>query len=199
MTYVRRAAIAACAVACFACFPAAAQPVAPLVVGETSAAQNILRAGTEINLVTRTELNSRRNRAGDRFELEVSEPVTLNGQIVIPAGSIATGEVTRRRGRGMWGRRGILQTRLLYVRVGDQNIRITGQAGDRGRAGTAGVVASLVVIPVAGFFVTGTSAVIPAGTQTVGYLESDLPVQFTGPVAPAALVVPVAAPQAPQQ
>ncbi|HEY0013605.1 MAG TPA: hypothetical protein VGB79_12235 [Allosphingosinicella sp.] len=171
--------------------PAAAQPsAAPLVVGAAPAA-NVLRAGTEIKMVTRGELNSRRSRVGDRFELEVSEDVTMNGQTVIPAGSVATGEVTRRRGKGMWGKSGILETRLLNVRVGDQTIRITGQAGDRGRAGTAGVVAAVVALPIAGFFVTGTSAVIAPGTATVGYLESDLPVHFVGDVRPAGLVVPV--------
>jgi len=174
--------------------PASAQQsTAPLVVGAAPASANVLRAGTEIKMVTRGELNSRRSRVGERFELEVSEDVTMNGQVVIPAGSVATGEVTRRRGKGMWGRSGILETRLLHVRVGDQNIRITGQAGDRGRAGTAGVVAAVVAMPIAGFFVTGTSAVIASGTDTVGYLEADLPVHFSAEVRPAGLVVPVVA------
>jgi hypothetical protein len=181
-----------CAVAAFSPpAPAAAQQsAAPLVVG-AAPARNVLLAGTEIKMATRSELNSRRSRVGDRFELEVSEDVTMNGQVVIPAGSVATGEVTRRRGKGMWGKSGILETRLLHVRVGDQNIRITGQAGDRGRAGTAGVVAAVVALPIAGFFVTGTSAVIPARSATVGYLESDLPIHFAGEVRPAGLVVPV--------
>ena len=96
----------------------------------------------------------------------------------------------------MWGRRGILETRLLYVRVGDQQIRLNGAAGDRGRAGTAGVVASIVVIPVVGFFVTGTSAVLPSGTATVGFTEEDVPVVFAGSVTPTPLVVS-AAPLAP--
>jgi len=155
---------------------------APLVVGTSEQPSNLLRAGTEVNLRTRTELNSRTTRTGQRFDLEVSDPVTLNGQIVIPAGSIAVGEVTRVRRKGMWGRRGILETRLLYVRVGDHQIRLNGAAGDRGRAGTAGVVASIVVIPVVGFFVTGTSAVLPSGTSTVGFTEEDVPVVFAGPV-----------------
>jgi hypothetical protein len=190
----------------FTAVPAAAQQsAAPLVVGAAPEAANVLRAGTEIKMVTRGELNSRRSRVGERFELEVSEDVTLNGQIVIPAGSVATGEVTRRRGKGMWGRSGILETRLLHVRVGDQNIRITGQAGDRGKAGTAGVVAAVVALPIAGFFVTGTSAVIAPGSATIGYLEADLPVHFSGEMRPAALVVPAApaaaepAPVQPQQ
>ncbi|MGE5563773.1 MAG: hypothetical protein ACM3ZV_10790 [Bacillota bacterium] len=64
------------------------------------------------------------------------------------------------------------------VELGDQRIRITGAAGDHGKTGTAGVVASLAVVPVAGFFVTGTSAVIPPRTQTVATLDEDVPVQF---------------------
>ena len=125
---------------------------------------------------------------------QVAEDVTLNGQVVIPAGTVAVGEVTRQRNRGMWGRRGILETRLLYIRLGDRQIRISGAAGDRGRAGTAGVVGALVVLPVAGFFVTGTSAVIPPGTMTAAYLDEDIPVVFAGPVAPQPLVVPATPP-----
>jgi hypothetical protein len=162
---------------------------APLVVGSATEPSNVLRAGTEVNLRTRTELSSRSTRTGERFELEVADAVTLNGQVVIPAGSLAVGEVTRVRRKGMWGRRGILETRLLYVRVGDHQIRLSGAAGDRGRAGTAGVVASLVVIPVVGFFVTGTSAVLPPGTPTVAYTEEDVPVVFADPVEPRPLVV----------
>jgi hypothetical protein len=197
MTKLSAVAVAAFVTVCVTS-PASAQSSAPLVVGQAAPAQNVLPAGTAINMVTRTELSSRRARAGNRFELEVSEPVMLNGQVVIPAGSIATGEVTRRRDTGMWGRRGILETRLLFVRVSDQQIRITGQAGDRGRAGTAGVIASAVLLPVAGFFVKGSHARIPAGTPTAGYLEADLPVTFSGTVQPVGLVVPVSTPATPQ-
>ena len=189
-----RLALVASAIVVVSSTPAFSQSAAPLVVGQTAAQSNVLRSGTEITMRTRTELTSRSSRVGERFELEVVDPVTLNGQIVIPGGSIATGEVTRVRGKGMWGRRGILETRLVNVRVGDRQIRISGAAGDRGRAGTAGVVASIVVIPVVGFFVTGTSAVIPPGTTTVGYTDEDIPVVFAGPIAPQPLVVPASAP-----
>jgi hypothetical protein len=182
----------------FACEPALAQSSAePVVIGGApQAPSNILRSGTEVHLVTRTELTSQTSRVGERFQLEVTDPVTVNGQVVIPQGAIATGEVTRVQHRGMWGRRGILETRLIAVRVGDRNIRLTGAAGDRGHAGTAGVVAAVVVIPVVGFFVTGTSAVIPPRTPTVAYLDEDVPVVFAGPVTPAPLVVPAAQPVA---
>lgn len=189
-------ALAASSLVAFASSPAVAQSTAaPLVVGDATTPSNVLRSGTEINMRTRTELSSRTNRVGERFELEVTDPVTLNGQVVIPAGSVAVGEVTRVRRKGMWGRRGILETRLVHVRVGDRQIRITGAAGDRGRAGTAGVVASIALVPLAGFFVTGTSAVIAPGTVSVGYTEEDIPVVFAaGSAEPSPLVVPADAP-----
>lgn len=184
-------ALGASAFAMSAYSPVLAQSsAAPLVVGEAGQPSNILRTGTEINMRTRTELSSRTNRVGERFELEVTDPVSLNGQVVIPAGSVATGEITRVRRKGMWGRRGILETRLLHVNVGDRQIRITGAAGDRGRAGTAGVVAAIAFVPIAGFFVTGTSAVIPPGTATAAYTEEDVPVMFASPAVVQPLVVP---------
>lgn len=193
---IASAAFTTCAFAQSGTAPAQAavsQTAAPLVVGQPAAPSNILRSGTEIHMRTRTELSSRSSRVGERFELEVAEPVTLNGQTVIPAGSVAVGEVTRVRKKGMWGRRGILETRLIHVRVGDRQIRISGAAGDRGRAGTAGVVASIALVPIAGFFVTGTSAIIPPQTPTIAYTEEDIPVVFAGPIEPQPLVVPASA------
>ena len=198
MQFIKLAvAASACAAIALGAAPASAQSAPQATI--LPAAGNVLRAGTEINMVTRTELTSRSARVGERFELEVSEDVSLNGQTVIPTGSVAVGEVTRVRRKGMWGRSGRLETRLLYVRVGDQQIRISGAAGDRGRTGTAGVVASVALLPIAGFFVTGTSAVLPPRSPTVGYLDSDLPVVFAAPAAPQALVVPAAPPAAATQ
>lgn len=148
-----------------------------IVVGE-SQPKNMLKRGTELRLETTRELNSNDSKVGDRFDLEVVEDVKLNGRTVIPAGTRAVGEVTVAKHKGMWGKSGKLETRLLYVELGDQRIRITGASGDKGKTGTAGVVASLAVVPVAGFFVTGTSAVIPPRTQAVATLDEDVPVQF---------------------
>jgi hypothetical protein len=149
-----------------------------LVVGK-STPKNVLQRGTEVRLETTRELNSNDAKVGDRFDLEVIEDVKLNGRTVIPAGTRAVGEVTVAKRKGMWGKSGKLETRLLYLEVGDQRIRITGASTDKGKTGTAGVVASLAVVPVAGFFVTGTSAVIPPRTQAVATLDEDVPVSFT--------------------
>jgi hypothetical protein len=159
-----------------------AQPV-PITVAPTQAGP-VLKQGTEIRLVTLTELNSKRNKRGERFDMEVQESVQLDGQTVIPAGTRAVGEITLRKGKGMWGKSGKLEFRPLYVKLGDRQIRISANATrDKGKAGTAGVVAAVVFLPVAGFLVTGTSARIPAQTPVVAQLDEDVPVQFSAEAA----------------
>lgn len=166
------------AAALWAAAPSAALAQAHTLVVGQSTPKNVLKRGTEVRLETVRELNSNDSKVGDRFDLEVVEDVKLGGRTVIPAGTRAVGEVTVAKRKGMWGKSGKLETRLLYLEVGDQRIRITGASTDKGKTGTAGVVASLAVVPVAGFFVTGTSAVIPPRTQTVATLDEDIPVQF---------------------
>lgn len=168
--------------------PADAPAAAP--AGTPTASATHMLTGAEVRMVTRTELSSRTTLLGDRFELEVTDDVAVNGMVMIPRGSVATGEVTRVRKKGGWGRSGILETRLVSVRVGDRQIRLQGAAGDRGRAGTAAVVGAvllspLIVAPFVGFFVTGTSAVVPAQTVTVGYTDEDVPLEFA--VAPGSI------------
>ncbi|MBB4633193.1 hypothetical protein [Sphingosinicella soli] len=133
-------------------------------------------------------------KVGHRFELEVAEAVSVDGQVVIPVGSPAVGEVTSVRNKGMWGKSGHIETRMLYVRANGRQIRLSGSIDDKGVTGTAGVVAAAVLIPVVGFFVTGTSAQIPVGSNITGFVQEDVPVTFPAP-APLAVVVP--APAAP--
>lgn len=149
--------------------PSAAVILAP-------APTNVLRAGTEIPLVTREELTTKKKqvRVGQRVQLEVASNVTSNGLVVVPVGTPAVGEVTEVRNKGMWGKSGYIAVRLLSMRLGDRQIRLSGTFDDKGVTGTGGVVASIALVPLAGFFTTGTSANIPAGSGTKGFLEEDI-------------------------
>jgi hypothetical protein len=177
--------------------PASAQSAQPIMVGKVEAVTSpMLKQGAEIRLVTLTELNSKEKRVGERFDMEVQEAVKLNGQTVIPAGTRAVGEITLRKGKGMWGKSGKLEFRPLYVQLGDRRVNISANATrDKGKAGTAGVVASVALLPLAGFFVTGTSASIPAQTPVTAYLDEDVPVVFAAPAQDKPLVVPASAPR----
>jgi hypothetical protein len=168
-------------------------PQQAMIVGQNG---SVLRIGTPIPVRTRTELTTKNKalRVGQRFEVETAEPVSLNGQVVIPVGTPGVGEVTSVRNKGMWGKSGHFDVRLLSLRVGDRQIRISGIADDKGKAGGGGAaaVSALVFLP-AGFFMTGTSARLPAGTIITASLDEDVPVAFAG-AAPAPLVAVAAAP-----
>ena len=155
----------------------------------------MLRAGTPVVLRMMEEITTKKKaaRVGQRFMMEVAEPVMVNGVAVIPAGTPAWGEITNVRNKGMWGKSGKLDARVLYLRANGRQIRLTGTFDDKGVTGTGGVVASVALVPLAGFFVTGTSAVLPKGGAVGGFIDEDVELAFANAV-PAPLAVPASAP-----
>jgi len=158
--------------------PAAIAPAAPQAVILPSTTESVLRAGAEIPLVMAESIttNGKKLRVGQRVRLTVGSDVRLGTAVVIPAGSPAEAEITDVRNKGMWGKSGRIEARVLNVRVGDRLIRLSGTFDDKGVTGTAGVVAAVALVPIAGFFVTGTSASIPAGAGVKAFLDEDLKV-----------------------
>jgi hypothetical protein len=164
-------------------------PVAPIAAPATTNA--MLRVGTEVPLRLRHMLTTKGKqlRVGHRFQLETSEPVLVNGVTVIPVGTPGVGEITAVRNKGMWGKSGHFAARVLYVTVNGRQIRLTGAFDDKGVAGGIGAVAvSAIVFLPAGFFMTGTSAMLPAGTIVKGFVDEDVPLAMPA-AAQAPLVV----------
>lgn len=165
--------------------PAASPPVATPVYNSA-----VMRTGTEVPLKLSEELTTKgkKLKVGQRFHMEVAENVSLQNQVVIPAGSPAVGEITEVRNKGMWGKSGHLTARIMYVTVNGRQIRLSGGFDDKGVTGTAGVVGALAVVPVAGFFMTGTSAKIPIGFPVAGFVDEDVPLTMAA-AGPAPLAV----------
>jgi hypothetical protein len=171
--------------------PTAALTSAP--IAEIATENAVLRAGTPVALRLLEEITTKNKsaRVGQRFTLEVADAVEVNGVQVIPVGTPAWGEMTGVRNKGMWGKSGKLDARLLYLRVNGRQIRLTGSFDDKGVTGTAGVVGAVAFVPLAGFFTTGTSATFPKGGAINGFIDEDVALAFKQ-VAPAPLQVPAA-------
>ena len=165
--------------------PAVIAPAAPQAVILSSPTESVLRAGTEVPLVMSQSIssNDKSLRAGNQIRLQVANSIMLGGAVVIPAGSPATAEITEVRRKGMWGKSGRIEARVLNVRVGDRLIRLSGTFDDKGVTGTAGVVGAIVFVPIAGFFLTGTSASINAGSGVKAFLDEDLRIAVPAPAA----------------
>jgi hypothetical protein len=176
--------------------PAAAiTPAAPQAVILPTTTESVLRAGAEVPLVMAESIttNGKKLRVGQRVRLTVGSDVRLGSAVVIPAGSPAEAEITDVRNKGMWGKSGRIEARVLNVRVGDRLVRLSGTFDDKGVTGTAGVVAAVALVPIAGFFVTGTSASIAAGSGVKAFLDEDLRIATPAPTAtptPAAAAAP---------
>ena len=94
--------------------------------------------------------------------------------VVIPVGSHAVAEITDVRNKGMWGKSGAIHARMVSVNVNGRDVRMSGTFDSKGETGTAGVVGAIAILPVAGFFMTGTSASMPINMQVTGYLDEDV-------------------------
>lgn len=148
----------------------------PATAAIAPSGDNILRAGTSVSVRLLEELTTERKaaRVGQRFRMEIAEPLMLNGKVVIPSGSPVQGEITEVRNKGMWGKSGHITARVLYATVSGRQVRLSGSFDDKGVTGTAGVVGAIVLVPIAGFFVTGTSAKIPSGSVAGAFLDEDI-------------------------
>ncbi len=179
--------------------------VAPIAAPPSSSA--VLRTGTEVPLKLLEELTTKgkKLRVGQRFRLETAAPVVVQGVAVIPSGSPAVGEITDVRNKGMWGKSGHLGARVLHVTVNGRQIRLSGAFDDKGVAGGIGAAAvSAIVFLPAGFFMTGTSALVPVGAAVKAFVDEDVPLALAAsgpqpltvsvPVTPAAVPAPTSTP-----
>lgn len=159
--------------------PVQAEPVqAVQAIVPQQAPEHFLPANTEIMLSTNEEITTRRNEEGDRFNLSVMHNVMLGDYIVIPSGTRAVGEITWLTGRGMFGKSGKVDVELRYIDLNGRRIPIEGSYRQEGEGNTVATVAGVVLLPVAGLFITGRSGVIPEGRELTARLSQALPVRL---------------------
>ena len=194
--YSLRAALV-CAVA-FVSLPAVGQEVAaPLPVQRAEAqptAAIVLPANTKVQVQMKQEITTKGKSwsEGDRFDMTVIEDVMMNGYVVIPRGSRATGHISWLTDKGMFGKSGKMEIELDYVHAGDRRIPITGSYRQEGEGNTVATVAGVLAAGPFAAVVTGRSGVIPEGRELTAYTKGDLPLAIGTPApapAPRATIV----------
>lgn len=161
-------------------------PAAPVA----SARSMYMPMGTPLTLISRTQVSSKDNKAGERIYFTVAETMSFRGQVVIPAGAVAVGEVARSDGNGYLGKKGKIDINLLYVETPSGPVRLSGGANNQGTSGLIPSVATIVLVSPLGYLIRGTSAHIPPGTPVRAYLAEDLRFAAAAPV-PAVAATPV--------
>lgn len=137
-----------------------------------SRVERVIPEGTQLQVRLREALDTRRNRAGDRFSATLRSPVTVWGSIALPTGTVFQGHVLTASSSGRLKGRAALRLALdsfelerkRYEIDTSSNTRISGRHRKRNWAligGGAGLGAALGAI--AG---GGTGALIGAGAGT---------------------------------
>lgn len=173
------------------CGPAFSQTAPPpaLVARPAQTDSVVLPANTEVTVSTNEELTTKKNAEGDPVYFTVTHDVILKGYVVIPRGSRAVGEITWMTGKGMFGKSGKLEFELRYAEVGNMRVPLTGKFRQEGSGNTVATVGAVVLVPVAGFFVTGKSGSVPRGRELTVYTSQDVPVILPATLPPPQAIV----------
>ena len=139
---------------------------------------------TDLVIELMATLSSETSTAGDRFPIRLVEPVMINGETVIPAGTPGEGEVIHAKAKGGMGAAGELIITARSLDLGSQRIplrslRVNGDGQSRIDTVNAIGVASAATIPLAslvGFFITGGAKTVNEGTIATARTAEDIDV-----------------------
>jgi len=139
----------------------------------------VLKAGTVIPLETMNVIKSDNATVGRTIDLRVTRDVEVDGQTVIPAGSIAKGQVTRSQKAKGLGKAGFLEIQIKSVTAVDgQEVYLAGgnvsEEGDD--KATLAIVLGLFVC-ILFLFMKGKNAEIPPGFSFDSNVASTINIQ----------------------
>lgn len=136
-----------------------------------------LRALTPVLLTIDEPMESDKAAIGQYFKLSLREPLRLNDNLVIPAGTTGSGQVVHAAKSRAMGKAGemVLAARFLDfqgTRIPLRSLRYgAGQGKDN--VGTAAIV-GFAVSPLITPFITGGEVRIPAGTEVWARVAADV-------------------------
>lgn len=125
-----------------------------------------LKAGTPVILELISGIQSNKAKSGQMVDFKVTSDVKANGVVVIPAGSIAKGQVIDSQKNGIFGQPGELRVAIKSVTAIDGSI-IPLMASEFNEEGKDKLVVSIVggFLCLFPFLMKGGKAEMPAGTQ----------------------------------
>ncbi|HEX9963558.1 MAG TPA: hypothetical protein VGB04_01075 [Allosphingosinicella sp.] len=153
----------------------ATQAEAPL------AAEVVLPANSEVVLTMNSTVSSKSHRLGEKFSLTVAQDVKANGMTVIPRGTRAVAQITRRTGKGGFGKSGKMDFTFRYIDLNGVQIPIEGRHHQAGEGRTGATVGAVVAAGlVGGMLVKGKSAKIEEGREFTARTIDSIPVTEAG-------------------
>jgi hypothetical protein len=152
----------------------AADPVAA-AAGQTAASGSArlytVAADTELVFEMGATMTSKDNQRGDRFPLRLAEPLRIDGQLVIPAGTPAMGEVVHADRARAGGQAGELVLAARYLEWDGRQLALKSFRAGVGKDRSKSAMGVAIVASVAGFLVRGGQMEMPAGSLITAKLR----------------------------
>jgi hypothetical protein len=158
--------------------PAFSAPANNVGLNSTNpAARNccLVPAGTTLYLQLVDELSSKRNLRGDTFRIRLSDPIKVDGRIVVPAGTSGRGEVIDVARAGMGGKPGELVLAARYLTLGDRQIPLRGfKLGGHGVNNGAEAQTAILLFGAVGLAMKGGDMELSVGAEASAKIAKDI-------------------------
>jgi hypothetical protein len=139
-------------------------------------------AKTPLTLAFTSEVSSKTAQKDSEILFVLVEDLVIDGQIIVPKGAKALGEVIHVQKSGFGGRGGELILAARYLEHNAQKITLrslkpyTGLYVGKNNSNTALAVSMIPYAGLMSLFITGGEIVIPQGTPALALVASDTPI-----------------------
>jgi hypothetical protein len=138
-----------------------------------AAAEVKVPEGTELSIRLEDAISSSTATEGDRFTISLDDDVKLADGTILRAGYRGVGEVVEARDNGALGKKGKLNIRLSYLKVGDERIKLRANKGAQGEGRVGAQVATVILFWPAAPFIKGKDVSIKKGTVMTAFVDQD--------------------------
>lgn len=134
----------------------------------------VLKSGTPVYLELMSTVNANKVKSGEVVDFRVINDVTIDGNVVIPAGSIAKGQVVSAEKNGILGGAGELSLTVRSVTAADgTTVPLTASSLDDEGQDKLVVSIVLTLFCLFGFLIKGGKAEIAQGAQLTATVLSN--------------------------
>jgi hypothetical protein len=141
--------------------------------GAGIAAAESLADGTEVKLKVNKKIDAKDAKKGDPLFLEVAEDVAgSDGKVIVAKGAKVDGHVLDAHSSRSFGRAGKLELAIECTYTPDgTRVPLRGNLTKNGRGGKAGAVATVLFMPLGGFYMKGRNPWIGEGKILTAFVD----------------------------
>lgn len=154
---------------------------APAITTPTNAVVStaVIPLKTPIRFMLDTAISSRTAVLGSQFQLKVVDDLFINGVVVIPAGTPATGEIIHAQKSSVFGKAGELLLAIRYIDLHGQKIKMRSFQPYQGKDITNAALGASLAVGMFAAFIRGGEVVTPEKTEVQALVAAETSVDLT--------------------